>query len=751
MDNKSLNSFKTMCIKNDKTFLLEEWNYEKNGVLMPDEVTYGSNKNVWWKCKYGHEWTATIKSRNNGNGCPFCSGHRVIKGENDLATVRPDIAKEWNYEKNENLKPSDVVCGSSKKVWWKCMQCGHEYQTVISNRTKRNIGCPVCSKNIAKIRLHDYYMQKNGSLEDNYPNIAKEWHPTKNGALKPTDVTASTRNKVWWLGECGHEWQAAISHRTPHNNVKGTGCPYCSNLKVLLGFNDLQTKMPDLAKEWNYEKNGDLKPSDVTCGSNKNVWWKCQYGHEWKSNINNRVKGNGCPKCSSQGTSLPEQGIAFYLEKVCKLEQRIKIAKQEIDVFLTEYNIGIEYDGKAFHPIENQNKEKEKEQKLKDLGIKLIRLKESDSNSINSNIIFFKVDYLGKNYEWALNQLCNQLVSLTGNKQFNSINIDTKRDLLIIRERVNLYFKENSVSVLYPNLAKEWHPTKNGTLTPEMFSSGSNTKVWWKCSKGHEWQAAINSRSNGNGCPFCSGHRVIKGETDLATLKPDLAKEWNYEKNGNLNPSDISCASNKKVWWKCSEGHEWKVAPNNRTSQNSGCPYCSGKKILKGFNDLETVRPDIAKEWNYEKNGDLLPCDVTRAANKIVWWRCSECGNEFQANIGNRTVLGRGCPECGKIKQINSQNKNYLSQRGSLAEKYPYIAQEWHPTKNGTLKPTDVSGACNKRVWWKCLDCGNEWQTKIGNRTVKGTGCPICARINRKPIQRKPINHKPLPLICMLK
>ena len=722
--------------------LAEEWNYGKNGELTPYDITSGSSKKVWWKCKFGHEWEANINSRNKGSGCPFCSGKRVLKGVNDLATLRPDLAEEWDYEKNGGIMPYDVARSTKKKVWWKCLECGNEYQALINSRALKNVGCPICNKDNAKIHLHDYYMQKNGSLEDNYPDIAKEWHPTKNGSLKPTDVTASTDKKVWWLGGCGHEWQASISHRVPHENAKGTGCPYCLNRKVLSGFNDLQTKMPDLSQEWNHEKNGGLMPYEVTYGSNKTVWWKCKYGHEWKAKISDRVRGNGCPKCSSQGTSLPEQGVAFYLEKVCKVEQRIKIVKQEIDVFLSEYNIGIEYDGSFFHPSERQNKENEKNQKLKDNGVILIRIKESDHNSVDSNIIFFKVDYLGQNYEWALKQLCHLLVSLTGNEQFDLISIDTQRDLLKIRERVNLFLKENSVSVMYPNLAEEWHPTKNGTLTPEMFSVGANTKVWWQCSKGHEWQALINGRAKGNGCPFCSGKYIIKGETDLSTLNPDLAKEWNYEKNGDLKPSDISCSSNKKVWWKCSEGHEWQVAPNSRTSQNTGCPYCSGRIVLKGFNDLATIRPDIAKEWNYEKNGDLMPSDVTRGANKKVWWKCLECGNEYQAVIGNRTVLGRGCPKCGREKQVSSQIRNLIAKNGSLEENFPTIAIEWHPTKNGSLKPADVTCATNKRIWWQCKECGHEWQTSVNNRTSKGTGCPICANNQKKLIHREATNHR---------
>jgi len=116
-------------------------------------------------------------------------------------------------------------------------------------------------------------------------------------------------------------------------------------------------------------------------------------------------------------------------------------------------------------------------------------------------------------------------------------------------------------------------------------------------------------------------------------------------------PCDVARSANIKVWWRCSRGHEWQATINGRTTANTGCSYCAGKSVLKGFNDLATVRPEIAKEWNYEKNGELMPSDVTRGANKIVWWKCNKCGNEYQANIANRTVLGRDCPKCGRKKQ----------------------------------------------------------------------------------------------------
>lgn len=108
--------------------LASEWNYERNGEITPSDIAIGSQKKVWWKCEKGHEWQATPHNRNYGTGCPYCSGRLPIKGENDLVTLFPDIAREWNFKKNQGLHPEDISYGSSKKVWWKCEK-GHEWQS----------------------------------------------------------------------------------------------------------------------------------------------------------------------------------------------------------------------------------------------------------------------------------------------------------------------------------------------------------------------------------------------------------------------------------------------------------------------------------------------------------------------------------------------------------------------------------------------------------------------------------------------
>ncbi len=262
--------------------MAKEWNYEKNNRLMPTDVMPNSQKKVWWKCSKGHEWQATIRSRNVGNGCPYCSGRYIIKGKNDLQTINPVLAKEWNYLKNNGLTSVDVTSNSEKKVWWKCSK-GHEWQARIADRNSGH-GCPYCAG--------QKVLRGENDLQTINPTLAKEWHYEKNNGLMPTDVMPNSSKKAWWKCSKGHEWQATIADRS-----SGCGCPYCAGKKVAKGYNDLQTVNPTLAKEWHYEKNNGLTPVDVTSNSGKKVWWKCSKGHEWQARIANRNRGSGCPIC----------------------------------------------------------------------------------------------------------------------------------------------------------------------------------------------------------------------------------------------------------------------------------------------------------------------------------------------------------------------------------------------------------------------------------------------------------------------
>ena len=342
--------------------IIEEWNFKKNKDLLPQNIFPNTNKKVWWKCKKNsHEWQAAPNSRISGEkNCPYCSNQKVGK-DNNLNFLFTKLATEWHPTKNGKLKPQNVIAGSNKKVWWNC-QNGHGYQSSVGSRSKRKTGCPYCSNK---------KVGKDNNLKFLFPKLATEWHPVKNGKLKPQNVVAGGDKKYWWICQKRHEWKVSTYQR-----ISGTNCPYCSNRKVGKN-NNLKFLFPEIEKEWHPNKNIPLNSNEVVYGSNKKVWWKCQNGHEWKTSVVARTgeKKTGCPFCS-KSTSKPEIRIFSELQYLFKnVISREKIYKNEVDIFLEEEKIAIEYDGFYFHKARN-NKDLQKNKFLKSKKIKVIRVRE---------------------------------------------------------------------------------------------------------------------------------------------------------------------------------------------------------------------------------------------------------------------------------------------------------------------------------------------------------------------------------------
>ncbi len=280
--------------------------------------------------------------------------------------------------------------------------------------------------------------------------------------------------------------------------------------------------------------------------------------------------------------------------------------------------------------------------------------------------------------------------------------------------------RETSLRFLYPRLAREWHPDKNGEARPDDVGPGCSLKVWWRCRRDptHEWLATPASRTTrARGCPACA-HKVVTPKTSLATLFPDFAREWHPTRNGDLTPDDVTAHSDRKVFWQCLRDptHAWPAAIDNRTRQGDGCPICSNKRVTPATS-LAARFPDLAGEWHPTKNGSRRPDDVVPGSGARVWWRCAkDPAHVWRALVLDRAVLGRGCPGCR-----------------TLLAKRPDLAREWHPTRNGRLTPADVSaGSSRKRVWWRCaLNPAHEWRSSPAERGA-GRGCPDCGRENRR-------------------
>jgi len=286
----------------------------------------------------------------------------------------------------------------------------------------------------------------------------------------------------------------------------------------------------------------------------------------------------------------------------------------------------------------------------------------------------------------------------------------------------------NDMATVAPEMATLWHPTRNGDLTPADVLPGSRRSAWWRCGQGHEWKAVIYSIKAGTSCPYCAGRRPIVGEADLATTHPNLVRQWS-EKN-KLLPREVTAGSHKKVLWVCGKGHEWEAMVSLIAIDNSNCPYCAGKRAIPGETDLATLRPDLLEQWDYEKN-TIDPRETTVAAHDKVWWKC-DIGHSYQAVVFSRTrEKASGCPYCAGRKVLSGFN--------DLATLKPKVAEEWHGSLNGDLTPEKVTLGSNKKVWWQCRD-GHVWRAAIYSRTrKKGAGCPVCAGVVK---QKEPIKSK---------
>ena len=279
-------------------------------------------------------------------------------------------------------------------------------------------------------------------------------------------------------------------------------------------------------------------------------------------------------------------------------------------------------------------------------------------------------------------------------------------------------------------------------LTPKDVTPNDTRVVWWQCKKGHAWGESVFNRVNAalsgtdTGCIFCKPEKIERERVlwDYCTRAvPDgevdcshLLEEWDYEKNYPLTPKDVKTVAYTKVWWKCKNGHSWQQLISNRVKIGVGCPYCGHRRVLKGFNDLESLYPAIAKEWDYEKN-DINPSEVMSMSGRSVWWICAQ-GHSYEKIISNRTQQGQGCPICRAM--AGEKGSMLICGINDLATTHPDIASEWNYKRNCGLKPSDVKAGSRRIVWWKCEN-GHEWQTPVARRTGKRKiGCPGCSGIS---------------------
>lgn len=573
----------------------------------------------------------------------FDSGLEMMnnkRGSISLLEHSPALEKEWVYEKNSNCTPESVSYGCKKLVWWKCSICGYEWEAKVLNRVHGS-GCPACNGKKAISGLND--------LETKYPIILDEWDYSKN-TIKPNEIKANSNLKIWWrCQKCGYSWAA-----TPNNRIgNGTGCPSCSGYRHIKGKNDLVTLKSPLLAEWDYEKN-EITPYDVTPNSRYEIWWKCSVcGYSWSNSVINRTNSSTrCPICDGKRFV---RGKTDFASKYPLLAKEWDYAKNEtIDPYTISPNSSLSVWWTC--PECGQSYKAGIESRVWGQGCpKCIRW---INTSVEEQIIFyylksvfsdaingFRAPFL-TNYEFDIFiPALNLVVEFDGYKWHSN----TKRDL--IKDSIA---SENGLSVVRFRGSQK-KPLNDGCY--EIYYNYRQDRYKYiqipikhlfdYIKKEYSLEFKVDIDINRDFQQIIEFVKKEKRKKTILFTNPDIVKEWDFDLNGTTIPSQVTAGSSKKIWWRCKKcGNTWEATVNSRISGKNGCPFCSGHRIKKGFNDLATKRPDLMLDWDTEKN-ELSGFEISPNSMKIVSWKCYNCGYKWNASPNYRFRHSK-CPNCKK-------------------------------------------------------------------------------------------------------
>jgi hypothetical protein len=585
-----------------KPSLLSEWDFASNGGLDPAKIAQQSNKVVWWKCLYGHSWQKKIQSRFlYDSGCPSCKS---------LGFLHPLLAEEVD-SRNNAIDVMTLSAGSSTKIWWACKtNPEHSWEASPYSRLHgykgRIAGCPFCSSRTVHI---------SNSLATLKPDIAAQWDSIKNGDLTPSDVTAGSHTKAWWICVKGHSFSSVVKDRTQ----RGAGCGLCSRqtskaelrliseLEQVFGTLEMRSKYRGI---WL-----DVFIKELRIGIEYDGVFYHSKRYEQDENKRLKLLEHGV-----EIFRLRETGLALLTSNDIETDPA-GLTKGSIDKLLacmapkipqTYYSKLQEYLGaqgfmneaayrKRLADIDFAPSEKSLSAAFPDLLLDW----DFDENLINPKTAF---PFSREKVWWKCRVCAHRWLAAIGNRSSGNgcPNCSNK----IVTETYNL-------AVLHPDLMEEWDYEANGILPQEVFPQ-SNYKYQWVCrtDSRHRWQAPPVSRTYKNtGCPFCSGS-VVHETTCLAVTRPDLLQIWDFAKNETL-PEEVTAGSGERVHWKCSDGHEWQSAVFSVAS-GSGCGICAGVKFNPD-RSLAKIYPEVAKCFSSKNEVTSNDVGVRSHGEKFLW------------------------------------------------------------------------------------------------------------------------------------
>lgn len=523
-------------------------------------------------------------------------------------------------------------------------------------------------------------------LARTHPDLASEAF-----GWDPSSYSYGSDRKVPWKCELGHVWEASISHRA----INKSNCPVCWGRTVLKGFNDLASKNPSLAAEafgWD--------PETVTASSSKKLTWKCSQGHVWDATVAHRTNmKSGCPYCAGKKVLSGFNDLATTDPELAK-----QASNWDPKTVSRGSAVKREWKCSSGHIWNESPNRRSRGDGCPICSSHQVLVGFNDLATTNPELLPF-VDGWDPRTVVAKSDKRRNWICPLGHKweaQVKGLALGTRCPICSGRD-VLIGF--NDLLTLFPELASEAFG-----FDPQTVTIGSNKMMSWKCKLGHVWKAVVAARVSGTGCPVCANRTVLAGFNDLATLFPEIAKqafEW--------DPATVTPFSDKSRAWKCELGHVWKTQVKLRSSGN-GCHYCTGWKVLAGFNDLATTNPEIARqafEWD--------PTTVTRATDKKRMWICDE-GHKWTSRISHRTNLLSGCPTCAK-SGFDPNKPSFL---------YFLSHPHWDMYQIGITNDQDRRLGSHRKLGWEVLEVRGpmdghltqNWETSI-LRMLKAKGADL--------------------------
>lgn len=706
------------------------WDFELNKELNPEYLLPAISKKAHFVCKNGHKFIKRICDFARKPKCPECVllekqsdamkpviamkqkkvKKEILKKEKiDLFSLYPIARDMWDFENNQEIDVENGLSSKAIDAWWICEK-GHHFKRRIESFLKSQ-QCPAC--------------KKEGYSIANFNHMVKQWDFKKNTDIDINLTSAFSKRDAWWkCKKCGYEWQAQIATRRLSKGL----CPCCENRTIVSkGITDLFSMVPEIKLDYDFKKNTDINPDELSIANQTSIWWRCHNcNYEWTSSPASRVKKIGnkyavknCPACigvvrnKSYAEDYPNLAIRFIEEKnACRLTDLV--GDDLYNKFWWHCDIcGEEFQGYLSGMIRSRDTE------FKGCPYcagKLVKREKSFAALHPECMDEYDPANVIDPYEVSEGSNMKALWVCRNNSEHKWKATFYSRSKGIGGCSVCRGYHYNlMISEEHPEFEPFYDTTKN-TRSFSSFSNKSNEIVWWKCEEGHsfQWQIYNFSRAGEFICPVCSDKLIVSGINDLATKEPELALEFDIERNHML-PREVSTRStNDLIWWQCQYGHSFQRSPSHRINRTRKCPVCERNIVVKGINDMATTYPQIVGIWDFDANERTLE-SISDICNDKFAFKCNK-GHHYSAYMETVKYNNFECLVCnGKI---------IVPGVNSLLDTDYELSLEFSP--NETRKPTEFTKNSAYSVLWRCKKCNGDYHYPIKNRLLDDSSCLYC-------------------------